>query len=140
MAESAKDRAIVGEDTTLSGRYRGRDLVVLGRLEAEVELAGELRVGRQGHVKGTVRAASVLLEGNFDGDARAETLTVAETARARGTFHAKRLIVREGALLEGNLNPAPPAAPEPPAPPAAAPAPAQGGQAPAPGGTPEPRE
>jgi cytoskeletal protein CcmA (bactofilin family) len=135
--------ATVGEDATFSGRFRGHDLVVLGRLEGDVELKGSLRVGKQGHVKAKVKAASVDIEGEFEGEVRADTLSLADTARSKGTFIAKRLNVREGAILEGAVNPAgsvPGAAPAPattapqtgltpvppsaptPAPPAAAPA------------------
>ena len=124
--------AIVGEDSQFTGRFSGQDLDVLGRLEGEVEVKGRLRVGKQGRVKARVKAAVVEIEGEFEGDLRSDTLTLTETARAKGTFVSKRLNVREGAVLEGAINPsvaqpapAPAPAPEPtptPDSPAAAPA------------------
>jgi len=118
--------AIVGEDAQFSGRFSGQDLTVFGRLEGEVELKGRLRVGKQGRVKAKVKAASTEIEGDFEGEVRTDALTLAETARARGIFVAKRLNVREGAVLEGSVNPvagpgaAPPVSVTPPAAPAAA--------------------
>jgi cytoskeletal protein CcmA (bactofilin family) len=98
--------AIVGEDAQFSGRFSGQELEVLGRLEGEVELKGRLRIGKQGRVKAKVKAAVVEVEGEFEGELRADALTLSETAKAKGTFLAKRLNVREGAVLEGAINPA----------------------------------
>jgi cytoskeletal protein CcmA (bactofilin family) len=112
--------AIVGEDAQFSGRFSGHDLDVLGRLEGEVEIKGRLRVGKKGRVKAKVKAAVAEIDGEFEGELRADALTLTETARAKGTFVAKRLNVREGAVLEGAINPNAPAAPIPaPAPPPA---------------------
>jgi cytoskeletal protein CcmA (bactofilin family) len=139
--------AIVGEDAQVSGRWSGQDLTVFGRLEGDVDLKGRLRVGKEGRVKAKVKAAAADIEGEFEGEIRTDALTLLETAKARGTFVAKRLTVREGAVLEGSINPtaaatpasAPAATPAPapstpPATPAAAPAPSAGG---APGAKPE---
>ena len=113
--------AIVGEDAQFSGRFTGQDLDVLGRLEGEVEVKGRLRVGKLGRVKAKVKATVAEIDGEFEGELRADALTLTETAKARGTFVAKRLNVQEGALLEGSINPGSGSAPAPAA--HAAPAP-----------------
>jgi cytoskeletal protein CcmA (bactofilin family) len=121
---NATQGAVVGEDAQFSGRFGGQDLTVLGRLEGDVELKGRLLVGKQGRVKAKVKAAATEIQGEFEGEVRTDALTLTETARARGTFVAKRLNVREGAVLEGSVNPsggagaatAAPAAPPAPAP------------------------
>jgi len=100
--------ATVGEDAAFTGRFTGQDLVVLGRLEGDVELKGALRVGKQGNVKAKVSASTVEIEGEFEGEVRADTLSLADSAKAKGTFVAKRLNVREGAILEGAVNPSGP--------------------------------
>jgi cytoskeletal protein CcmA (bactofilin family) len=117
--------AIVGEDAQFTGRFSGQDLDVQGRLEGEVEVKGRLRVGKQGRVKAKVKAAIVEIEGEFEGELRADALTLAESAKAKGTFVAKRLNVKEGAVLEGSINPAaaPPAGTTAISAPAPAPAP-----------------
>jgi cytoskeletal protein CcmA (bactofilin family) len=101
---NAATTAVVGEDAHISGHFRGKDLAVLGQLEGEIELSGRLSIGRQGRVKAQVKAAVTEIEGEFDGDVRTGVLVLAETARARGTFQAQRLTVREGAVLEGAVN------------------------------------
>ena len=97
--------AVFGAEEVFSGTLHGQDLTVHGGFDGEVELKGRLRVTRGGRVRAKVKAMAVDLEGEFDGEIRTETLTVAETARARGTFVAKRLSVKEGALIEGAVNP-----------------------------------
>jgi cytoskeletal protein CcmA (bactofilin family) len=116
--------AIVGADAQFSGRFSGQDLDVLGQLEGEVEVKGRLRIGKQGRVKARVKAAVTEIEGEFEGELRSDALTLTETAKARGTFVAKRLNVREGALLEGSINPGATAVPTAPTP---APGPAHAG-------------
>jgi cytoskeletal protein CcmA (bactofilin family) len=95
----------VGEGAVLSGKVRGRDLAVLGVVEGEVHLEGRLVVGAGGRVAARVRAAEVVVDGTIEGEVQAASLTLGETARARGTFLAQRLVVKEGALVEGAINP-----------------------------------
>jgi cytoskeletal protein CcmA (bactofilin family) len=111
MAGAAAQGGVLGEGAFLSGTVRGQDLKVLGRFEGELHLEGKLHVGPKGQVAARVRAAEVVVEGEIQGEVRAGALTLAETARARGTFVAKRLLVKEGATVEGAFNPTP--APEP---------------------------
>jgi cytoskeletal protein CcmA (bactofilin family) len=109
-ATSAAQGGVVGEGAVLSGKVKGESLSVLGALEGEVHLEGRLTVGPKGRVTARVRASEVLVEGEIDGEVRTAALTLTETAKAKGTFVAKRLIVKEGALVEGNINPSAPAA------------------------------
>lgn len=129
MADAPKEMAVIGEDASLSGRVTGQDLLVLGRVDGQIELRGKLKVGPKGRAQATVRAHTIEIEGELEGDVRAEVLTLAQTARARGTFVAKRLSVQEGAVLEGHINPQSANSPASSTatlirPPAAAPAPA----------------
>jgi cytoskeletal protein CcmA (bactofilin family) len=128
MADAAKNMAVIGEEASFSGIFKGHDLIVLGRFEGQIEVGGRLRVGPKGHAKANVRAAAVEVEGEIEGDVRCESISLMPTARVRGILSSKRLAVQEGALVEGSINPgsahqADPA-PKAPAPPAQAAAPA----------------
>jgi cytoskeletal protein CcmA (bactofilin family) len=101
----AQDGAVIAADAFVSGNVKGQNLTVLGGLEGEVTLSGRLRVGREGRVKARVRAKEVVVEGEVEGELTAQSLTVLETARARGIFVSKQLVVKEGALVEGQINP-----------------------------------
>jgi len=113
MAEPAKDvsgigkdTAVIGEDASFAGRFVGKDLILLGRLEGDIELRGRLHVGPKGSVRANVRATTVEVEGELNGEIRADALSMLPTARVRGTLIAKRLSVQEGAVVEGSINPA----------------------------------
>jgi cytoskeletal protein CcmA (bactofilin family) len=105
MADAAKNVAVIGEEAFFSGMFKGHDLIVLGRFEGQIEVAGRLRVGPKGHAKANVRAATVEVEGEIEGDVQCESMSLMPTARVRGMFAAKRLAVQEGALVEGSINP-----------------------------------
>jgi cytoskeletal protein CcmA (bactofilin family) len=91
-------------DLNVTGTISGQDLAVLGQFEGELRLAGQLRTGGNSRVKAIVKAKAVEIEGEFEGEVRAESLRLAPTARARGTFVAKRLVIEEGAVFHGAVN------------------------------------
>ena len=91
-------------DLNVTGTISGQDLDVLGHFEGELRLAGKLRTGGASHVKAVVKAKAVEIEGEFEGEVRADSLHLAPTARARGTFVAKRLVIEEGAVFHGAVN------------------------------------
>jgi cytoskeletal protein CcmA (bactofilin family) len=102
---AATQAATIGEGAAFAGKVRGQSLTVMGTVEGELNLEGRLHVGVSGRVNAKVRAGEVVVEGQIDGEVSAATLTLTETARARGTFVAKRLVVKEGATVEGSFNP-----------------------------------
>ena len=104
MSHPEEQWAVIGEDAAFSGRLAGRNVIVNGRIEGEMEISGRLRLGPRSVVKAIVRAAAVELDGEFEGDILTTFLTFGATARARGVFHAERLSIREGALVDGALN------------------------------------
>ena len=91
-------------DLNVSGIISGQDLAVLGQFEGELRLAGQLRTGGSSRVKAVVKARSVEIEGEFEGEVRAESLRLMRTARVRGSFVAARLVIEEGAFVQGAVN------------------------------------
>ena len=124
-----ESQACLSEGAAFEGQWKGSDIAVQGRLEGELTLTGRLRIYRTGSVLGRVRADSVELGGEFTGEIQARLIVITETGRARGTFVSERLIVKEGAVVDGAFDKlkAPLAAPAvastvPPPPPVAPPA------------------
>jgi len=113
-------QARIAEASRFEGRWTGDNLSVLGLFDGELSLSGSLRIGRVGRVQGSVRATSVQIAGEFDGEVRTEELVFDESARAKGTFISERLVMRDGATVDGSFAPrgsspaAPAAAPEAP--------------------------
>jgi len=107
VASDADGASVIGEESLLSGRVVGKDLVVGGRFEGSIELSGELRIGQRGYARAQVLASRVEVEGVFEGEIRAGILVLRETARAKGLFRVERLRMHDGAVLNGAVNPAP---------------------------------
>jgi cytoskeletal protein CcmA (bactofilin family) len=103
MSLPSVDTAVVDRHTTLSGSVSGHDLIVLGSLEGELRLSGRLHIAAGSRLKARVQATVVELDGEFEGELRAQTLRVAASARAKGVFVAERISIEEGALLEGDV-------------------------------------
>ena len=101
---NATDVSVLGADTSLSGRIKGQDLMILGTFEGELTLTGRLHLGPTARVNAKVRAEAVEVEGTFDGEIRAKSLAFSPTAQARGLFLADRLGIRDGAKVEGAFN------------------------------------
>ena len=127
------DTAVVDRHTTVSGTLSGQDLVILGSLEGQLTLTGRLHVAAGSRLKARVQAAEVELDGEFDGELRADTLRVAASARASGVFVIGRISIEEGAVLDGDVQ----SAADPTAPPALHAVPAPAAEEPA---EPEPAE
>ena len=108
MATGSSLVAVLGEESSLSGRFVGQDLTVLGHFDGDLKAQGVVKIGRQASVKATIEAGAVEVEGAFEGEIRANRLLFGATARARGVFLSDRLTIRDGAVVEGSVNQPPP--------------------------------
>ena len=120
----AEDKmTVVDAQAQLEGKLSGKDATVHGRVRGEIALTGRLLVGAEGKVHASVAAESVEIAGQLEGDVRARSVTLRETARVKGRIDAQSLVVKEGAWLSGPVasgdapaRDAPGARPTPPAP------------------------
>lgn len=80
------------------------DVVVLGSLEGNVTIEGDLVIEQSGCVRGEVRARTVTVRGVLEGPARATGfIAVEEGATAFGDLTAPRIRIVEGARFRGRL-------------------------------------
>jgi cytoskeletal protein CcmA (bactofilin family) len=112
----AEGQARIAEASRFEGRWSGDNLSVQGLFDGELSLSGWLRIGRIGRVQGRVKANSVQIAGEFDGEVRTQDLVFDQSARAKGTFISERLVMRDGATVDGSFAPreSSPAAPASP--------------------------
>jgi cytoskeletal protein CcmA (bactofilin family) len=103
MSIPSPDTAVLDRHASLSGTVSGHDLIVLGSLEGDLRLSGRLHVAAGSRLRAKVQATVVELDGDFEGELRAETLHVAASARAKGVFVTERLSIQEGAFFEGDV-------------------------------------
>ncbi|MFM9904441.1 MAG: polymer-forming cytoskeletal protein [Pyrinomonadaceae bacterium] len=110
MARDIKEGRLsgfVGHGTTLTGETEFHAMLridghLIGTVSSE---SGTLIVGTNGQVDANIMVAAAMINGTVNGDVFAtEKLHLGRTARVLGNIHSPRLIVEEGAILEGSCN------------------------------------
>jgi cytoskeletal protein CcmA (bactofilin family) len=98
--------ANIGKSITIKGEVTGdEDLVVEGRVEGRFDLKNHhLTIGTNGDVKAEVSAKAVTVIGRVTGNINAtERVEIRETGRVDGDIVAPRLLVQEGAQVNGAI-------------------------------------
>ncbi len=110
MARDIKEGRLsgfVGHGTTLTGETEFHAMLrVDGHLIGTVtSQSGTLIIGTNGQVDANVLVAAAMINGTVNGDVIAtEKLQLGRTARVLGNIQSPRLIVEEGAILEGSCS------------------------------------
>ncbi|MFL6374743.1 MAG: polymer-forming cytoskeletal protein [Pyrinomonadaceae bacterium] len=110
MARDIKEGRLsgfVGHGTTLTGETNFHAMLrVDGHLVGTVSSDnGTLIVGTNGQVDANISVAAAMINGAVNGDIIAsEKLQLGRTARVLGNIQAPRLIIEEGAILEGGCS------------------------------------
>jgi cytoskeletal protein CcmA (bactofilin family) len=110
MARDIKEGRLsgfVGHGTTLTGETEFHAMLrvdghLIGTVTSE---AGTLIIGTNGQVDANISVAAAMVNGAVNGDIIAsEKLHLGRTARVMGNIQSPRLIVEEGAILEGSCS------------------------------------
>lgn len=101
---SGSPACVVGAHTIVKGEITGEeDVLVEGRVEGEINISKNLRVGPGGTVKATVQANSVVISGELVGDCHAtERVEIQVSGRLIGNIRTPRVVIQEGAMFRGN--------------------------------------
>ena len=105
---SSRENAVaaIGKSIVFKGELTGsEDLEVNGTVEGDVKLPDNtLTVGQTGHVKASVSAKSVQIVGKVQGDVTAtERIEIEASGVVDGDLRAPRLLVQEGAVMNGTV-------------------------------------
>jgi cytoskeletal protein CcmA (bactofilin family) len=98
--------ANIGKSISIKGDLSGNeDLVIEGKVEGKVELPNnQLTIGANGLVKAEVQAKTVIVIGKVAGNVRGtERIEIQATGIVDGDVAAPRLVVAEGAVLNGSI-------------------------------------
>ena len=98
--------ANIGKSITINGDLTGEeDLVIEGKVEGKVTLPNSvLTIGANGTIKAEVQAKSVVVIGRVSGNVRGtERVEIQATGIVEGDVIAPRLIVAEGAVVNGSI-------------------------------------
>ena len=98
--------ANIGKSISIRGDLTGNeDMAIEGQVEGKVDLPNnQLTVGANGKVKAEIHAKSVVVVGHVDGNVFGlERVEIQATGRIEGDVTAPKLIVAEGAQLNGAI-------------------------------------
>ncbi|KIG12470.1 hypothetical protein DB30_01462 [Enhygromyxa salina] len=80
------------------------DLIVEGRIEGAITLAGHLIVAEAGIIEANLDVDSVEVRGEVIGDiSAARSITIQQGARVQGNVRAPRVIINDGARFRGSI-------------------------------------
>lgn len=105
--ERGSTMANIGKSISIKGNVTGdEDTVIEGRVDGHVELGNHhLTVGPNGEVKGEITAKQCTIVGNVRGNVTAtERIEIAETGRIEGDLVSPRLLIQEGAQVNGSIS------------------------------------
>ena len=94
-------------DASMTGTLAFKDPVNLrinGRFEGTLEAKGSLSIGEQATVKATIQGEVITIAGAVQGNVTAtRRVELLETGRLTGKVRSPRVIMRDGAILQGTL-------------------------------------
>jgi cytoskeletal protein CcmA (bactofilin family) len=106
-AKGESSMANIGQSIIFKGELTGdEDLEIDGQVEGTVHLTNnELTVGPNGHLKAEVNAKSIVVVGRVQGNLTAtERIEIQSTGIVDGDLRAPRLMIAEGAVLNGGID------------------------------------
>lgn len=97
--------SVIGSTAVIRGNVRGEgSLEILGRVEGDVGVSGDLSLGPDAVVVGTVSGARVVIGGSVQGDVTGtEAVLIGESGRVIGDLSAPRIGMSEGAHVRGSV-------------------------------------
>ena len=95
-------------DASMTGSLSFKDAVNLqinGHFDGTLDAKGNLSIGEKAEVKATIKGEAVAISGTVTGDITATSrVELTGTARVRGKVISPRVIMQEGAVLNGTLD------------------------------------
>jgi len=101
------DMANIGKSIAIKGDLTGNeDMVIEGKVDGKVDLPNnQLTVGANGTVRAEVSAKSVVVVGRVTGNVSGtERVEIQATGIVEGDVNSPRLVVAEGAVLNGAIH------------------------------------
>ncbi len=97
---------VVGKEIVLSGEIQScEQLLVEGRVEAQLSDSGALEIAESGHFKGTAMVESADISGNFEGDLYVSgILLLRTTGRILGDIYYGELQIERGGRIKGAMD------------------------------------
>jgi len=108
MAElgNAEFPTIIGPDATFKGELTfEKGMRLHGKLEGKITTPGRVHVAKEAHMLADVEAGAISIEGDVKGNLTAtDRIELKQSARYEGDLRAGKLVVDEGAILNGHVS------------------------------------
>ncbi len=95
---------LIASGTTLEGTLTAKDDIrISGKLKGTLRVEGKVIIAQEGIVEGDVFATDADVAGTLIGEINVKSLLVLKgSAKVQGTVRTTRLIVEEGAVIDGS--------------------------------------
>jgi cytoskeletal protein CcmA (bactofilin family) len=95
---------VIGGKTLIKGEITGdEDVLIEGKVEGQIRISRDVRVGATGNVKATIDAQSIVVSGEVTGDCNASSrVEIQASGRLTGNIRAPKIVIAEGAMFKGN--------------------------------------
>jgi cytoskeletal protein CcmA (bactofilin family) len=106
-ASSSTGSTTIGSSISIKGEIIGEeDLVIQGVISGTINLkSNNLTIGDRGRIEANAFAKSIKVEGQLDGDLRAEErITVTKSGKITGNMSAPRVVLEDGATFKGSID------------------------------------
>ncbi len=104
-ADGAAAATVIGPGARFVGEVSGdEDVLIQGRLEGNVTVSRRVTVASSGDVKGDLHGRAVVVGGRVVGEIRAdERAELLASAAVQGNVRAPKIVIAEGAQLQGSV-------------------------------------
>jgi cytoskeletal protein CcmA (bactofilin family) len=105
-SESAALSSFIGETMVIKADITSEeDIIIEGKVKGNISVSKTLTIGKSGKVKADIKAAVVRIIGEAKGNIIAsDKVEILSLGRYTGNIQSQKLVVAEGAILNGNIN------------------------------------
>ncbi|MFC2146159.1 polymer-forming cytoskeletal protein [Acidobacteriota bacterium] len=98
--------SFIGETMVIEADIKSdEDIIIEGKVKGNISISKTLTIGKSGKVKADIKAAVVRIIGEAKGNIIAsDKVELLSLGRYTGNIQSQKLVVEEGAILNGNIN------------------------------------
>jgi cytoskeletal protein CcmA (bactofilin family) len=97
---------LIGADTSVQGTITATGTIRIdGKLEGEINCAGDLVIGEGGKVKANIKVRNLLLSGELEGNVAVQgRIEITLSGKLYGDIATSNLVIDEGAVFRGKCD------------------------------------
>jgi cytoskeletal protein CcmA (bactofilin family) len=101
--ETSKSTTIITSGSSIKGEMNLEcNLYVDGEFDGSIFSSKQITIGKNGKVKGEIKANHLIVQGYVDGKLSVEKVVIKEGGKISGTVESKEFIIEPRGLFEGN--------------------------------------